>query len=194
MPGASLHGWRAVAVPGTVLGLDTALTQYGTLPRSVVMAPAIRLARDGFVLTRFDTDILHRDTAIVPRRPSTSRGSSCTPTDRRCSRASGWCSRDLAATLQAIAEHGPDAFYRGRIPQAVEAASRAGGGIITAADLRRLSHHRVRAAVLHVSRLSSSSPRRRRPPAASRCARCCRCSQGYDMRALGFHSAAWRCM
>src|ERR1700749_3844791 len=42
VPGASLHGWRSVAVPGTVLGLDTALTQYGTLPRLVVMAPAIR--------------------------------------------------------------------------------------------------------------------------------------------------------
>ena len=41
---------------------------------------------------------------------------------------------DLAATLQAIADKGPDAFYHGRIPQAVEAASRAGGGILTAAD------------------------------------------------------------
>ena len=60
MPGASLHGWRAVGVPGTVLGLDTALARYGTLPRSKVMAAAVRLARDGFILTRGDTDILAR--------------------------------------------------------------------------------------------------------------------------------------
>ena len=58
IPGASLHGWRAAGIPGTVLGLDTALTSYGSLPRSRVMAPAIRLARDGFILTRADTDIL----------------------------------------------------------------------------------------------------------------------------------------
>ena len=50
VPGASLRGWRAAAVPGTVLGLDTALARYGSLPRSKVMAPAIQLARDGFVL------------------------------------------------------------------------------------------------------------------------------------------------
>ena len=73
MYGASLYGWRAVAVPGTVMGLDTALTRYGTLPRSVVMAPAISLARDGFELTRFDTDILQRSTAMLRRDVSASR-------------------------------------------------------------------------------------------------------------------------
>src|SRR6202012_3951274 len=52
VPGASLHGWKAVAVPGTVLGLDTALEKYGTMPRATVMAAAVRLARDGFVLTQ----------------------------------------------------------------------------------------------------------------------------------------------
>jgi gamma-glutamyltranspeptidase/glutathione hydrolase len=46
---ASLYGYRAVAVPGTVKGLDLALTRYGRLSRAVVMAPAIALARDGFV-------------------------------------------------------------------------------------------------------------------------------------------------
>ena len=58
IPRASLDGWKAAGVPGTVLGLDTALREYGTLPRQVVMAPAIRLAREGFVLTRADADIL----------------------------------------------------------------------------------------------------------------------------------------
>ena len=56
----SLRGYLAVAVPGTVLGLDTLLRDYGTLPRDVVMAPAIRLAEEGFILDQGDVDILSR--------------------------------------------------------------------------------------------------------------------------------------
>ena len=98
------------------------------------MAPAIRLARDGFVLTDGATPT---SWPAAPRccaatRPR--RASFCVRTDRRCRPATGCVQPELAATLQAIAERGPDAFYKGAFPQAVEAASRAGGGIITAAD------------------------------------------------------------
>src|SRR5437870_13413109 len=55
---ASIYGYRAVGVPGTVMGLDHALTQYGRLGREAVMAPAIALARDGFVLGPADAAIL----------------------------------------------------------------------------------------------------------------------------------------
>ena len=48
---ASLKGYLAVAVPGSVLGLDTMLAKYGTMKRAQVMAPAIKLAEEGFVLT-----------------------------------------------------------------------------------------------------------------------------------------------
>ncbi|HEX7200492.1 MAG TPA: gamma-glutamyltransferase, partial [Dongiaceae bacterium] len=50
MPGASTEGYKAVGVPGTVLGLDTALAHYGTMKRAEVMAPAISLAEQGFTL------------------------------------------------------------------------------------------------------------------------------------------------
>src|SRR5476649_2376791 len=62
-PDASLYGYLAAGVPGTVLGLDTVQKQYGKLTRAQVMAPAIRLAREGFTLTRGDTDILDTATA-----------------------------------------------------------------------------------------------------------------------------------
>lgn len=187
VPGASLHGWRAVAVPGTVLGLDTALTQYGTLPRSVVMAPAIRLARDGFVLTRFDTDIMQRATATFRHEPNVARsflqadGSPLQPGERLVQ-------PDLAATLQAIADSGPDAFYRGRIPHEVETASRAGGGIITAADFA--AYRITQSAPLSCTYrgfLFLSAP----PPSSGGVTLCeiLHVLEGYDMRALGFHSA-----
>ncbi|SDI40375.1 gamma-glutamyltransferase [Propionivibrio dicarboxylicus] len=130
---ASLDGYRAAAVPGSVLGLDTAWRRYGRLSRATVMAPAIRLAREGFVLTRGDTDILDTTVARLRRDPEAARiflrpdGSPLQPGDRLVQ-------TDLARTLTAIARHGPPAFYRGRIAQAVESASRRQGGILSAAD------------------------------------------------------------
>lgn len=133
VPFSTLRGWKAAGVPGTVLGLTTALSRYGTLPLARIMAPAIALARDGFVLTRGDTDILETGTKKFARDPAVARiflrpdGSPFRPGDRLVQ-------ADLARTLQAIAEGGQAAFYRGEIPRAVEAASSAGGGILTAKD------------------------------------------------------------
>src|SRR5258706_6773763 len=56
----SLYGYLAAGVPGTVMGLDRALTEYGKLGRAAVMMPAIALARDGFVLGEPDAAILAR--------------------------------------------------------------------------------------------------------------------------------------
>jgi gamma-glutamyltranspeptidase / glutathione hydrolase len=187
VPDASLHGWRSVAVPGTVLGLDTALTQYGTLPRSAVMAPAIRLARDGFMLTRFDTDILQRSTASFRHEPNVAQiflhadGSPLQPGDRLMQ-------PDLAATLQAISDGGADAFYRGHIPQEVETAARAGGGIITAADFA--AYRITQSAPLSCTYrgyVFLSAP----PPSSGGITMCeiVQILEGYDMHALGFHSA-----
>ncbi len=187
IPGASLYGYRAVGVPGTVLGLDTAQRRYGKLTRLQVMAPAIALARDGFVLTRADTDILDlgvqrfrldAEAARIFLRPD---GSPLQPGDRLVQ-------TDLAATLQAIAEQGPDAFYRGRIPAAVEAASRAGDGVITAADFdayRVAETPPLRCAYRGYVFLSA-------PPPSSGGVTLCQILNilaGYDMQAMGYGSA-----
>jgi hypothetical protein len=59
IPDLSTRGHLAVAVPGTVSGLEYVRAKYGTLPRAVLIAPAIGLAERGFVLAQGDVDILH---------------------------------------------------------------------------------------------------------------------------------------
>ena len=183
---ASIIGWRAAAVPGTVLGLDTALSHYGTMPRAAVMAPAIRLAREGFVLTRADTDLL--DFPLLGADPVAravfrhADGSRLQPGERLVQPA-------LADTLAAIAAHGPDAFYRGGIPEAVEAAARAGGGILTAADFS--GYAVTEAAPVRCTYRGYdivSAP----PPSSGGTTLCeiLNVLEGFDLHAMGFHSAA----
>ena len=184
---ANLHGWRAVAVPGTVKGLDAALAEYGTMPRSVVMAPAIRLAREGFELTRSDTDILQRGTALFRRDGNAARiflhpdGSPLQPGERLVQ-------PQLAATLASIATNGGRAFYSGHIPDSVETASRASSGIITAADLA--AYHITQSKPLSCTYrgyVFLSAP----PPSSGGVTLCeiLHVLEGYNLRALGFYSA-----
>jgi gamma-glutamyltranspeptidase / glutathione hydrolase len=133
VPGASLYGYKAAGVPGTVMGLDRALRKYGRLTRQQVMEPAIRLARDGFVLTHFDTDILNPQADMLWRDPVAAK-IFLRPDGRKLRPGDRLIQRDLAHTLSLIAEHGPDAFYQGAIPRAVAQASSRNGGIINTSD------------------------------------------------------------
>jgi gamma-glutamyltranspeptidase/glutathione hydrolase len=186
--GASLDGWRAVATPGTVLGLDAALKAYGAMSRAKVMAPAIALARDGFVLSRADAEIFSSFAARLNSNPEAARiflrpdGSPLAPGDRLIQ-------SDLAATLQAIADQGPDAFYRGPIGQRIDAAMRANGGILTSADLAayKIGEDQPLACDYRGFRFVSA------PPPSSGGATLCEMLnilEGYDLKGLGFHSAA----
>ncbi len=187
VPRASLDGWKAAGVPGTVLGLDTALREYGTLSRQVVMAPAIRLAREGFVLTRPDAGILDAKTARFRANPVTARaflnadGTALQPGERLVQ-------TDLADTLAAIAANGPDAFYKGRIAAGVATASRAGGGILTAADL---ANYRITESAPLTCTYRGYTVLSSPPPSSGGTTLCeiLNIVEGYDMHALGFHSA-----
>lgn len=132
VPKLSLEGYKSVGVPGSVLGLDAMLRKYGTMPRERVMAAAIDLAENGFVLNQGDVDILVRATESFAAQPNVAaiffNGGRPWQVGERL------VQKDLAATLKAIAKDGPDAFYKGAIADAVVAASATNGGILSKKD------------------------------------------------------------
>ena len=132
IPGLSTRGYRAVAIPGTVAGLELARTKYGTRPRAPLMAAAIRLARNGFVLDHGDAMFLNQGADDFSKdAPSAAifvkQGGPWQKGDR-------FVQGDLGRMLQAISSKGADAFYKGEIAERIVAASKAHGGIMTLAD------------------------------------------------------------
>ena len=130
---ASLNGWKAAGVPGTVMGLEQALAKYGSMPRAEVMAPAIRLAQEGYVVAPGDSAILSAGAKAFARIPALA--AIFLKDDAALSAGSRLVQTDLAATLQAIAKDGAAAFYTGPLAKQLAEASKAGGGLITEADL-----------------------------------------------------------
>ena len=131
--GLSSHGYLAVAVPGTVAGMELALKKYGTMRRADLIAPSIKLAREGYVLEQGDVEMLNSSTdAFRQDAPSAAiflnHGAPFKAGEKLVQ-------RDLAKTLTAISQHGTDGFYKGEVARAIVAASQAGKGIITQKDL-----------------------------------------------------------
>ncbi|MDD2766131.1 MAG: gamma-glutamyltransferase, partial [Opitutaceae bacterium] len=130
IPHLSTVGPHSSGVPGTVAGLTFAESHFGRLTLAQVMAPAIRLARDGFILTPEEARMLHAP--ILTQFP-TSRlifqrnGNFYQPGDR-------FRQPQLAATLTRIAAD-PASFYRGRLAAQIAAFESANHGLITAKDL-----------------------------------------------------------
>ncbi len=131
--GLSTRGHLAVGVPGTVSGLEFARAKYGTMQRRALVAPALRLAQRGFVLERGDIDMFATATEDFHKDPA----SAAIFLHDGAPRAAGQrlVQKDLARTLQRIARHGSRGFYQGPVGAALAASSRAGGGLITQADL-----------------------------------------------------------
>ena len=129
--GLSLHGWLAIGVPGTVMGMERMLKEYGTMSRAQAMAPAIRLADDGYVL--LDSDA--RSFANVKTFNSQPNVAAIFTNGGQPWKSGGrFVQKQLAATLREVSTQGPDAFYKGDIAQRIGEASLASGGIITAQD------------------------------------------------------------
>jgi gamma-glutamyltranspeptidase/glutathione hydrolase len=138
---ANIEGPLSVGVPGQVAALCRALDRYGTMPRSRVMEPAIRVARDGFEVDWYvslslamyherlskagDGKRIFFRPSGAPLRPPIGTE----PSDKLVQ-------SELATALEAISRDGPRVLYEGELGRAIVAGIRAGGGILAHDDLR----------------------------------------------------------
>jgi len=132
--GRSTKTYLGVGVPGTVMGFDEALEKYGTMTLKQVIVPAIKLAKDGYVLQPGDVRILDTSTDYFKQFPNVA----ATFLDHGQPWKAGEVLKQpqLAATLESIAKVGTRAFYEGPIAAAVVKASQANGGLLTLQDFK----------------------------------------------------------
>ncbi|QXH78771.1 gamma-glutamyltransferase [Pseudomonas salmasensis] len=184
--GLSAKGHLAVGVPGTVSGMELALSKYGTLKRAQVIAPAIKLAENGFALEQGDIDLLH--TATGEFEKDQDMRAIFLHNGKPMQVGQKLVQKDLAKTLKEISAKGTDGFYKGWVAKAVVDSSQAGKGIITQADLdayktRELAPIECDYRGYHVV----SAP----PPSSGGVVICqiMNILEGYPMADLGYHSA-----
>jgi gamma-glutamyltranspeptidase/glutathione hydrolase len=183
---ASLVGHLAVAVPGPVAGLEHARAKYGTVARERLVAPAIALAADGFVLREEDARSLRsvaRDLAKDPPSAAIFLVEGQAP-----AAGTRLVQRDLAATLRAISREGTDGFYKGAVAEAIVASNRAGGGILSMEDFAAYSPREMAPVQCDYRgyRIISAPP-----PSSGGVVACeiLNVLEGYPLKAWGAHSA-----
>jgi gamma-glutamyltranspeptidase/glutathione hydrolase len=130
----SWYGHKPIGVPGTVRGMALAHKRFGKLPWKDVVAPALKLAEEGFAI---DASLAGQLNGVVGSSPEF-------PELRRVYGKEGksdWnagdrlVQKDLAKTLRRISEDGADGFYKGAVADLIAAEMKAGGGLITKKDL-----------------------------------------------------------
>ncbi len=133
--GDSWYSHRAVGVPGTVSGLALAHARFGRLPWKEVVAPAVRLAEEGFAIDEALACSLNWVLGTSPQFPELRRLLGKDGGNASWQAGDHLVQRDLGRTLRRIAEHGPDGFYKGTVAELLAAEMRRGGGLITQEDL-----------------------------------------------------------
>ncbi len=137
-PFLSFESRKSVGVPGTVAGMAMAIEKYGTMSLAQVIEPAYRLAKDGFEVGRHleRTFVTHREKLTAA--PET-RKAFFKPDGSNYRFGDKLVQSDLAGSLKAIMEDGPDAFYKGEIARKIVADQEKYDGIITMDDMAAYS-------------------------------------------------------
>lgn len=127
--------YKTIGVPGTVAGLSLALEKHGTMSLAEVLAPAILLAEEGFVITHDLERVLKALNERIGQWPESRK--IFFKTDSTYFEAGEWLKqKDLAWSLKEMANHGRDAFYKGKIADRIVADMKLNNGLITKKDLR----------------------------------------------------------
>ncbi|MCB1750976.1 MAG: gamma-glutamyltransferase [Gammaproteobacteria bacterium] len=125
---------KSAGVPGTVAGLLLALERYGSISLARALEPAIRLAQDGFIVPARFSDGIRRAADRLQRHAS-SRKIFFKPDGSGYQPGELFVQKELAATLQRIAQLGRDGFYQGRTAELIVEEMQRGGGLISLEDL-----------------------------------------------------------
>jgi gamma-glutamyltranspeptidase / glutathione hydrolase len=184
--GSSTTGHLAVAVPGTVAGLEWALAKYGGKNRAELIAPAIDLAENGFVLDEGDINLFQVAGNLLTVDPATAK--IFTTGTRRFIVGDRLVQKDLASTLREISAKGADGFYKGRVSAAIVASSRANKGILSQEDFDQYRPRELAPIECdYRGHRIVSAP----PPSSGGTALCQMLAvlEGYPLRDMGFRSA-----
>ena len=133
--GKSLIGHFASGVPGSVDGLLKAWRDHGSgnISRSQLLAPAIKLAEDGFDLSHYEANRFNQNKRLLSQHPETKR--IFTRNDRKWEKGDIFYQKDLAETLKRIATDGRNGFYKGKTAELIVAEMTKVGGWMTFDDL-----------------------------------------------------------
>lgn len=129
----SLVGWRASGTPGSVAGLFALHQKLGKLPWAKVVEPAVKLARDGFVVDAGTAQAIQMRSSLLLQFEETAK--IWLPGKVAKTAGQQVAIPLLALALERIRDHGPDGFYKGETAKAIADAMKANGGTITEADL-----------------------------------------------------------
>jgi gamma-glutamyltranspeptidase/glutathione hydrolase len=126
-------GRGSVAVPGVVAGLGAMVEELGTLPLPAILAPAVRLAREGVTLSDIHGYITGLLTPILTDTPGVA--ALYAPEGQMARTGQTLRFTALADTLEQLGQQGPALFYTGEVARKIAADQQAHGGLLTEADL-----------------------------------------------------------
>ncbi|KMQ91694.1 gamma-glutamyltranspeptidase [Lasius niger] len=130
----SKTGWKAVATPGVVAGLEEIRQKWGTLSREKLMAPAIKLAQDGFILEQGDIDLLNTSQPFF-RKNKEAKGVFTNADGKDLKVGDRQVQHQLAKTLRLISNQGKEGFYKGSVAKEMTSVRQNPNEILSEKDL-----------------------------------------------------------
>ena len=131
-PYESLFGAKASGIPGTVAGMWAAHQKYGSLPWSRLVAPAVELAENGFLVPE---KLAGNITRYLARTREQGLNSNFASYFEQAKANTVFKQPELATTLKAIQQHGQDGFYQGEVAEKIVSFMKENGGLINHTDL-----------------------------------------------------------